>query len=60
MADMKSRLSDRQVVVNAQDLDDLTELARLASDHLQRLDPALAASLRSVSAEVRARSVLEP
>ena len=53
-------LAARHVVVNAADLDDLTELARLASDRIEALDPALAASLRAVSAEVRARAVLEP
>lgn len=53
-------LAARQVVVNAADLDDFTELARLASDRLDSLDPALAAALRAVSAEVRTRAVLEP
>lgn len=59
MASMHTNL-DRHVVVPAWDLDDLTELARLASERLELLDPSLAMSLRGTAAEVRQRAVLEP
>lgn len=50
---------DRQVLVPASRLDELLELARIASE---RLDPAdaLCMALRGAAADVRALAVLEP
>lgn len=54
-----NRLQGRMVVVNAEQLDDLLELARLA---VHRLDPndQLTRSLASAVSEVRVSSVIEP
>lgn len=53
-------LDGRMVVVPAAAVDDLAELARLAADRLEQLDPALSGSLRGSAAQVRANTVLEP
>lgn len=57
---MDTQLSHRQVVIPAQVLDDLAELARLASDRLDAQDQSLALSLRGAAAQARAQAVLEP
>lgn len=57
---MDTQLSHRQVVVPAQALDDLAELARLAADRLDAQDQSLALSLRGAAAQARAQAVLEP
>lgn len=57
---MTTQLADRCVAIPARDLDDLAELARLASDRLVGLDPSLAASLRGSAAQARSVAVLEP
>ena len=52
-------LDGRLVVVNARDLDDLLELARLASERLPLGDP-ITTSLRGACAQVRVGAVPEP
>lgn len=57
---MTTQLADRCVAIPVRDLDDLAELARIASDRLEGLDPSLAVSLRGSAAQARAVAVLEP
>jgi hypothetical protein len=52
-------LDGRLVLVNARVLDDLLEMARLASERLPETDP-LASSLRGSVAQVRLGAVMEP
>lgn len=56
---MNTQLADRKVIVNADALDDLAELSRLAADRLAQLDPALAGSLRGAVAETRAHALFD-
>ena len=52
-------LDGRLVVVSARDLDDVLELARVASDRLPEHDP-IASNLRGAIAQVRTSAVMEP
>lgn len=52
-------LDRRPVLVTAGRLDDLLELARMAAEAHDVLNPALADALRAASAAVRSESVLE-
>ncbi len=53
------KVTDRLVVVRADRLDDLCELARAAADQLPDTNP-LVSALRGAVAEVRIGSVMEP